>query len=382
MLCGTRPLLRLVAPLGRRLHMSVMLSSDMEREVQLRSLYDEVGLIILNRPKALNALNLSMIREIYPTIKSWQQNKTLIIMKGTGDKAFCAGGDVRAVTEAGKAGTSLTQDFFREEYKLNYLIGNLPIPYVALIHGITMGGGVGLSVHGRYRVATEKTIFAMPETAIGLFPDVGGSFFLPRLRGKLGMYLALTGYRLKGADVLHAGIATHICHSSQMADLEKNIVSKDTPLLDSILDEFDAKSAELKQQEFSLAPVMKQINSIFAAPSVEGIFKALKEDGSKWALDTLATLQKMSPTSLKATFQQLELGATKNLKECLEMEYRMTQRFVAGHDFYEGVRSVLIDRDQNPKWKPATLEEVTQEQVNAYFLPLPEGQELKLQSTL
>lgn len=379
MLCGVRPFLRLVTPLGRRLHVSARMSSDLEPEVQIRTLYDEVGLIILNRPKALNALNLSMIREIYPTIKSWQLNKTMIIVKGTGDKAFCAGGDVRAVTEAGKAGTSLTRDFFQEEYKLNYLIGNLPIPYVALIHGITMGGGVGLSVHGRYRVATEKTIFAMPETAIGLFPDVGGSFFLPRLRGKLGMYLALTGYRLKGPDVIHAGIATHICHSSQMADLEKNIVSKDTPLLDSILDEFDAKSVDLKQQEFSLAPVMKQINTIFAGSSVEEIFKLLKEDGSEWALNTLATLKKMSPTSLKVSFKQLELGATMNLKECLEMEYRLTQRFVAGHDFYEGVRSVLIDRDQNPQWKPATLEEVTAEQVDAYFKPLPESLELKLE---
>lgn len=304
-------------------------------EVQLESIEDK-GVIILNRPKALNALNLSMIRQIYPTLQRWEKEKSMIVVKGVGDKAFCAGGDVRAVTEAGKSGDSLTQDFFREEYKLNYLIGSLKIPYIALIHGITMGGGVGLSVHGKYRVATEKTLFAMPETAIGLFPDVGGSFFLPRLEGHLGLYLALTGYRLKGTDVLKAGIATHICHSGNLAELEKTLLENSSTEINTILEKFSTKTPELNNQEFSLAPVMKQINAAFSASSVEEILKRLKDDGSKWAQDTHATIVKMSPTSLKVTMKQLEYGATKNLKECLEMEYRMTQKFCAAHDFYEG----------------------------------------------
>jgi 3-hydroxyisobutyryl-CoA hydrolase len=312
-----------------------MLCTSATAEVQLESIKDK-GIVTLNRPKALNALNLSMIRQIYPTMQSWEKNKCLVLMRGVGDKAFCAGGDVRAVTEAGKSGGSLTQEFFREEYQLNYLIGSFKIPYVAFIHGITMGGGVGLSVHGKYRVATEKTLFAMPETAIGLFPDVGGSYFLPRLQGKLGLYLALTGYRLKGSDVLNAGIATHICHSTNVAQLQQSLIDSDASQVDTVLEAFSAKTPELKSQEFSLKPVMNKINEAFSAKSVEEIISNLKKDESKWSQDTLNTLLKMSPTSLKVTFKQLELGATKDLKECLEMEYRMTQKFCAAHDFYEG----------------------------------------------
>ncbi|CAM1303991.1 HIBCH (predicted) [Pycnogonum litorale] len=181
-------------------------------------LFDNVGgnrIITLNRPHALNSLNLSMIRKIYPQLKAWESDpKTcFVLMKAAGDKAFCAGGDIRAIADARKSGDSLTADFFREEYMLNNLIGTLESPFIALIHGITMGGGVGLSVHGHFRVATEKALFAMPETAIGLFPDVGGSYFLPRLGGQLGMYLALTGFRLKGNDVYKSGVATHFVNS-------------------------------------------------------------------------------------------------------------------------------------------------------------------------
>uniref|UniRef100_A0A8C2JIR1 3-hydroxyisobutyryl-CoA hydrolase n=1 Tax=Cyprinus carpio TaxID=7962 RepID=A0A8C2JIR1_CYPCA len=267
------------------------------------------GVITLNRPKALNALNLTMIRHIYPQLKKWDKDSEtdLVIIKGAGDKAFCAGGDIRAITEAGKAGDSLTQDLFREEYILNNTIGTYQKPYVALIDGITMGGGVGLSVHGRFRVATEKTLFAMPETGIGLFPDVGGGYFLPRLQGKLGLFLALTGFRLKGRDVQRVGLATHFVQSDKIVSLQKDLV--------------DLKS-----------------------PSNSDV-----------------TLAKMSPTSLKLTFRQIQEGERMSLQEVLVMEYRLSQACMRGNDFYEGVRAVLIDKDQSPKWKPSTLSGVSEQ---------------------
>ncbi|XP_005181164.2 3-hydroxyisobutyryl-CoA hydrolase, mitochondrial isoform X1 [Musca domestica] len=331
------------------------------------------GMIILNRPKALNAINLEMVRKIYKHLKKCEKTKSLMIIKGTGDKSFCAGGDVRAVVEAGP--TEESKNFFREEYATNALIGNYKIPYIALIDGITMGGGVGLSVHGKYRVATERTLFAMPETAIGLFPDVGGSYFLPRLEGKIGLYLGLTGFRLKGEDVLKAGIATHFCESSKLSDLESALLNcPDADEVPEILSKFNSPSAK----PFVLTPQMEQINNCFSAESVEEIVENLKKDGSEWATKTLQTMSKMSPTSLKVTFRQLELGSKLSLPQCLNMEYRMVVRHLENSDFKEGVRALLIDKDQKPNWNPTTLEAVTEERVQSFFAKLPDTEELKL----
>ncbi|XP_043548792.1 3-hydroxyisobutyryl-CoA hydrolase, mitochondrial [Chiloscyllium plagiosum] len=354
-------------------------NASLEKEVILTK-SGCAGIITLNRPKALNALNLSMIRQIYPQLKKWEQDNetSLVIIKGAGEKAFCAGGDIRAVTEAGKVGDRLAEDFFREEYMLNNAIGNCRIPYVALIDGITMGGGVGLSVHGHFRVATEKTLFAMPETAIGLFPDVGGGFFLPRLEGKLGLYLALTGFRIKGRDVHQAGIATHFVKSEKIPDLEKDLVSLKSPSKEDVADLLNSYHFKCKaDHKFVLAEHMDKINRLFKTNSVEEILQNLMEDGSPFALQNLETLKKMSPTSMKITFQQLQEGATKNLAEVLVMEYRISQSCMRGHDFYEGVRAVLIDKDQSPKWKPETLEEVTEEYLKSCFQSLG-SKELKL----
>ncbi|XP_029080905.1 3-hydroxyisobutyryl-CoA hydrolase, mitochondrial isoform X2 [Monodon monoceros] len=286
------------------------------------------GVITLNRPKFLNALNLSMIRQIYPQLKKWEQDPEtfLIIIKGAGGKAFCAGGDIRVISEARKANQKIAQDFFREEYMLNNAIDSCQKPYIALIHGITMGGGVGLSVHGQFRVATEKSLFAMPETAIGLFPDVGGGYFLPRLQGKLGCFLALTGFRLKGRDVYAAGIATHFVDSEKLGMLEEDLLA-------------------------------------LKSPSKENIAEVLETYHAK-------VINKMSPTSLKITLRQLMEGSSKTLQEVLTMEYRMSQACMRGHDFHEGVRAVLIDKDQSPKWKPADLKEVTDEALNNHFKSL------------
>ncbi|XP_032851143.2 3-hydroxyisobutyryl-CoA hydrolase, mitochondrial isoform X1 [Tyto alba] len=333
------------------------------------------GIITLNRPKALNALTFSMIQQIYPQIKAWEQDPEtfLIIIKGTGGKAFCAGGDIKAIADAGKVGGRMTQDFFREEYILNNAIGTCKKPYVALIDGITMGGGVGLSVHGHFRVATEKTLFAMPETAIGLFPDVGGGYFLPRLSGKIGYYLALTGFRLKGRDVLKAGIATHFVESEKLPALEKDLTALKSPSTENIADllnSYHVKSKVDQEKEFVLDEHMEKINSIFSANSMEEIVKKLKQDGSPFAIKQLETINKMSPTSLKMTFRQLREGASMSLQDVFRMEYRLSQACMRGHDFYEGVRAVLIDKDQSPRWKPAALEEVSDEFVDDCFKPL------------
>uniref|UniRef100_A0A3B3SAN3 3-hydroxyisobutyryl-CoA hydrolase n=1 Tax=Paramormyrops kingsleyae TaxID=1676925 RepID=A0A3B3SAN3_9TELE len=293
------------------------------------------GVITLNRSKALNALNLSMIRHLYPQLKNWEKDSEtdLVVIKGAGEKAFCAGGDIRAVTEAGKSGDSLAQDFFREEYILNNTIGTYQKPYVALIDGITMGGGVGLSVHGRFRVATEKTLFAMPETAIGLFPDVGGGYFLPRLQGKLGLFLALTGFRLKGRDVQRAGVATHFVESQKLAALEKDLVNLKSPTFDavgSMLDTYQKQSSLDRDKPFSLTQHLDAINRLFEASSVEGILENLRRDGSAFAQKQAETLCKMSPTSLKITFRQLQTGAALSLQEVLVMEYRLSQACMVG----------------------------------------------------
>ncbi|XP_009993556.1 PREDICTED: 3-hydroxyisobutyryl-CoA hydrolase, mitochondrial [Chaetura pelagica] len=324
-------------------HLKMSKHTDLTGEVLLEK-KGGAGIITLNRPKALNALNLSMIQQIYPQIKTWEQDPEtfLIIIKGTGGKAFCAGGDIRAITDAGKVGDRLAQDFFRGEYTLNNAIGTCKKPYVALIDGITMGGGVGLSVHGHFRVATEKTLFAMPETAIGLFPDVGGGYFLPRLSGKMGYYLALTGFRLKGRDVLKAGIATHFVESEKLPALEKDLIALKSPSKENIADllnSYHVKSKVDQEKNFVLDEHMEKINSLFSADSMEEIVKKLKQDGSPFA--------------------------TKQL-EVMSSIYLIWK----GHDFYEGVRAVLIDKDQSPRWKPAALEEVSDEFVDNCFKPL------------
>uniref|UniRef100_A0A8C2ZMD5 3-hydroxyisobutyryl-CoA hydrolase n=1 Tax=Cyclopterus lumpus TaxID=8103 RepID=A0A8C2ZMD5_CYCLU len=354
-----------------------MMSSRVEPGVLLEKV-GSAGVITINRPKVLNALDMTMVRQIYPQLKKWDNDDEIdiVIIKGAGGKAFCAGGDIRAVTEAGKAGDPLAEDFFREEYILNNAIGErYKKPYIALIEGITMGGGVGLSVHGRFRVATEKTLFAMPETAIGLFPDVGGGFFLPRLRGKLGMFLALTGFRLKGRDVQRAGVATHFVERKKIPELEKELVGLKSPSAEDVcrvLDSYQQQSSLDSDKPFVLEEHMSAIDRLFSSSSVEGIVQNLEADGSEFASKQAETLSRMSPTSLKITHKQLQAGATMSLQDVLVMEYRLSQACMRGCDFYEGVRAVLVDKDHSPKWNPSTLEEVTQQTVDQCFSSLGE----------
>ncbi|XP_029566757.1 3-hydroxyisobutyryl-CoA hydrolase, mitochondrial [Salmo trutta] len=359
-----------------------MMTSQAGAEILVEKV-GNAGVITLNRPKALNALNMNMIRLMYPQLKKWETDKEtdIVIVKGAGGKAFCAGGDIIAVTEAGKIGDALAKNFFREEYILNNTIGTYQKPYVALIDGITMGGGVGLSVHGRFRVATEKTLFAMPETAIGLFPDVGGGYFLPRLQGQLGLFLALTGFRLKGRDVQRAGVASHFVESQKIAALEKELVDLKTPSIEDVsrvLDSYQKRSSLDAEKPFVLEQHIDLIDKLFQSNSVEGIVHNLKTDGSPFAQKQAETLAKMSPTSLKITFKQLQAGGAMSLQEVLVMEYRLSQAcMVKGSDFYEGVRAVLVDKDHSPKWSPSTLKEVSEQSVEDCFSSLGD-RDLKL----
>ncbi len=329
--------------------------------------------VTLNRPKALNALTLDMIREMQPKMEAWAADPAVaaVVIKGAGEKAFCAGGDVRAVWQAGQEGGALTREFFYEEYRLNRTIHVFPKPYVALIDGITMGGGIGLSVHGSHRVAGERTLAAMPETAIGLFPDVGGSWFLPRLPGRIGLWMALTGARLKTADAVYAGVATEYVPSDRQEALE-------AALAEALADADDARAAvDATIARFAVAPEAAplaeqraDIDRLFASDRIAEILQALEADGGDWARAQLEILKGRSPTSLKVTAEQLVRGRDLDFDACMTMEYRMSQAAMAGHDFYEGIRAVLVDKDHAPQWRPASLAEVGDELVESYFAPL------------
>ncbi|MGF1592919.1 MAG: enoyl-CoA hydratase/isomerase family protein [Kiloniellaceae bacterium] len=334
-----------------------------------------VGFITLNRPRALNALTLEMIRAIAPQLVAWQEDSTVkaVVIRGAGDRAFCAGGDVRAVWEAGRAGDRLTEVFFREEYRLNRLIHVFAKPYIALIDGITMGGGVGVSVHGSHRVAGDRTLLAMPEVGIGLFPDVGGSYFLPRLPGRLGLFLALTGWRLKAADAVYCGLATEYVPSARMDELAAAFTDLDWStndaelLVDGAIDRFTADPGESELESHR-----ELIDRCFSARSVESILAALEASGDDWAAKVAGIMRRQSPTSLKVTFAQLEKGAALDFDQAMVQEYRLSQAFMAGGDFYEGIRAALIDKDNRPQWSPPELAAVTPAAVEAHFRPLGE----------
>ncbi|HVP83763.1 MAG TPA: enoyl-CoA hydratase/isomerase family protein [Rhizomicrobium sp.] len=323
------------------------------------------GLITLNRPKALNALTHDMCLKLKAQLDQWAKDASIksVAIRGAGDRAFCAGGDIRALYESGRAKTPYAFDFYRDEYILNVAIKHFPKPYIALVNGIVMGGGVGVSVHGSHRVAGENVTFAMPETGIGLFPDVGGSYFLPRCPGQIGMYLALTGARLKTADMLYAGIATHFVPMAKWDALIAKLAEGAMPgdalkqLADTVPGDF-------------LAEHRAVIDRIFAGNSVEEILAALDAERTDWSEDTAKTIRTKSPTSLKVAFRQVRNGAKLEFDDCMRMEWRMVNRVIAGHDFYEGVRATILDKDGAPKWNPADLPSVAQADVDAYFAPL------------
>eukprot|EP00019_Armaparvus_languidus_P006945 CAMPEP_0168599842 /NCGR_PEP_ID=MMETSP0420-20121227/12366_1 /TAXON_ID=498008 /ORGANISM="Pessonella sp." /LENGTH=342 /DNA_ID=CAMNT_0008637693 /DNA_START=104 /DNA_END=1129 /DNA_ORIENTATION=- len=310
-----------------------------------------------------------------------------VILQGAGEKAFCAGGDVVSIYHKGLAAKKdkdekVPSEFFRREYIVDNKIANLNKPHVALIDGITMGGGVGVSVHGKFRVATEKSLFAMPETGIGLFPDVGGSHFLPHLNPKnIGFHLALTGAHVRGGGVLkHLGIATH---AVQTADLDK--LKSELLALPSLCSEHDVAQVLHNFDTIEASPLVtpeeeELIANVYDVESFEECWQNLSElraNGNEWATRTMATLEKVSAISVRVAFEQLKRGATLSLADCLEMEFVIVQRFLREHDFYEGVRAQLVDKDRKPVWSKS-LSEITDADVDRYFRPDDDYDLLKL----
>lgn len=332
------------------------------------------GVITLNRPKALNALTLGMVDAMDAQLRQWRTDPSveLVVVRGAGEKAFCAGGDIRALYDSGKAGTPYVIDFYAREYRLNTLIKRFPKPYVALVNGIVMGGGVGVSVHGSVRVCGEGTMFAMPETGIGLFPDVGGTFFLPRCPGQVGMYLALTGARLDVTDARYAGIATHVVPAAAHPALLDELCNG-TDALERVL----SPHAVTPQNKPKLEGLQQTIDMRFGSASVEDIMASLESGKTLFEEQTVKLLKGKSPTSLKVAFRQVREGASLGFEDCMRLEFRLTNRFMRGHDFYEGVRAVIIDKDNAPKWDPPSLDLVRSRDVDRYFAPL-EGGDLEL----
>lgn len=339
-------------------------------------LFDRIGawgVITLNRPEALNALTWEMVKAYRAHLVKWDSEPAVsaVLVKGAGDRAFCAGGDLRWLYDAAKKDPAHACNFFREEYRNNAAVYHFTKPYVSLIDGVVMGGGVGVSVHGDFRVAGDRTLFAMPETGIGLFPDVGGGHFLPRLHDGLGLYYALTGARAKAADCMAAGLATHYTPTEKMPALEETLYGLTLgghahAKIEAALDEFaDDPGAA------SINDVRGQIADIFQGHErIEDLWRALEKHDGSFGRETLETLKRMSPTSMKLAFEQMKRGHDKDFDHVMQMEYRMVRRVMEGHDFFEGVRAQIIDKDRNPIWSPMTLENVSDAEIEKYFAPL------------
>jgi enoyl-CoA hydratase len=325
------------------------------------------GRLTLNRPQALHALNTEMCLLMTQALLAWREDPAvaLVVIDHAGERGFCAGGDIRMLAESGAADGAQARAFFHAEYRLNHLIHAYPKPYVAIMDGVTMGGGVGVSVHGSARIATERTVFAMPETGIGLFPDVGGGWFLPRLGGETGVWLAITGARIKGEAALSIGVATHFSPSGQIDALKARLCSEGLAALEALA----TQGPPLPHPEAAIA-------ALFGHDSVEAIMAALGADGGDWAQAQLATLASKSPQTLKVALRQLRAGrAMARFEDVMAMEYRIGARVVGLHDFQEGVRAVILDKDNAPRWSPDTLAGVSHSLLDAIFAPLPAGEE-------
>ncbi|HEV7437114.1 MAG TPA: enoyl-CoA hydratase/isomerase family protein [Pseudorhizobium sp.] len=326
------------------------------------------AVIRLNRPKALNSLNLEMVRTMRMALDAFAEDPavSVVVLTGAGERGLCAGGDIRVLYEMGRAGDAETTQFWREEFPLNYLIAHYTKPFVALMDGITMGGGVGLSSHGRHRVVTERTRLAMPETGIGYFPDVGASWLLPRAPGEIGTWMGLTGLEVSAADAIFAGLADVFVPVEQLPELVR--------ALEGLAPDSDEEAVEAVLSWFATAPGESElqkhrvlIDRCFTHDSVEQIIAALKSEDDDFARRALETILKRSPTSLKLTLRLLRDGRNSSgLVECLEREFGAGTEILRHHDFYEGVRAAIIDKDRNPKWSPPTLDKVTAEDIAPY----------------
>jgi enoyl-CoA hydratase len=322
-----------------------------------------LGLLTLDRPQALNALTHGMIAGITARLTEWAEDGAIrcVAIRGAGERAFCAGGDIRAVQQAVVGGTDEGAALLRDEYRMNALIGGYPKPIVALLHGICMGGGAGVSVHGRYRLADSSLAFAMPETGIGFIPDVGGSHFLSRCPDEMGMYLGLTGVTIGLSDALGLGLMTHAVAREDFEEVIAALAEGEG--VDKAMAPFVRRT-----KPGPLSEHRRRIATIFAASSVEAILERLDRDGSDFARQTAQVIRTRSPTSLKLVFRQLREGRRLDLEQCLAMEYRLALRVLQSHDFREGVRAALVDKDKRPQWQPSSLAGIGD--LDVFFAPL------------
>nr|WP_314526649.1 enoyl-CoA hydratase/isomerase family protein [uncultured Brevundimonas sp.] len=330
-----------------------------------------VGRITLNRPKAIHALNRAMCEAMIAVLLDWRDDAAVrsVLIDHAGERGFCAGGDIRMIADSGAGDGADAKAFFMAEYRLNALMFGYPKPITAIVDGIVMGGGVGISEPADVRIATERTTYAMPETGIGLYPEVGGGWFLPRLPGQTGVWIGLTGARLKAADTVALGIHTHFVPSESVEALKADLLAEGAdPAAVAARHAKDAGPAPL-------AAHCEAIDRLFAFDTVEDIFAALEADGSDWASAQLAILKTKSPTSLKVTLRHIREGAkAASFDDNMAVEYAVSGRIGATHDFQEGVRAVIVDKDNAPKWSPADLSGVSDATLDALFAPLADNE--------
>jgi enoyl-CoA hydratase len=342
--------------------------ADIDGDVIVRR-EGNAGIIRLNRPKAINALTLEMTRVIAAALDRFESDPAiaLVLLEGAGERGLCAGGDIRGLYESSRAKGDLGKIFWREEYVVNARIAKFPKPYVSFMDGLVMGGGVGLSAHGRHRVVTEKTKLAMPEAGLGFFPDVGGTWLLSRAPGELGAYFGLTGQTMNGPDAIHARFADAVVPTAELAALRELLtnVRPGTPSseVETLIDGFATG-----ETAGPVAALQSRIDAWFAHERMQDIIAALNRDGSELAASTLKTLNEKSPRGMVVTLKLLRLArASSSLEECLAREYRAALAVFASEDFREGVRAAVIDKDRNPHWSPARIEDVTPEMLAPYF---------------
>lgn len=342
-----------------------MTTTDILFETISDAKQNQLGKIILNRPQALNAMSMDMFLQLHNQLMAWAKDDAIkaVIVRSNNEKAFCAGGDIRAMYEHQSESPDVLAQYFRLEYNVNRLIYHYPKPYIALMNGITMGGGVGISIHASHRVAGSDLRFAMPETQIGFFPDVGATYHLSRLPNHVGSYLALTGNVICASNALALKLVDAVVANDQFDTLEKEIVSVmcDAKKIKSVID-----AHQVVNDSHKMLPADK-INACFAHTTVEAILTALESENSEWSNTLLSQLHLRSPTSLKVSLQQLLCAKQKAFDEVIEMDFHIARIMLENHDFYEGIRAAIIDKDKNPKWRPLHLSDVSEQDVAKYF---------------
>lgn len=345
-------------------------------ETELRG---RLGIIILNRSKALNALSVGMVERLDVILSEWAEDASIdaVLIRSSSERAFCAGGDVRSIGELPNPAErmSLGRSFFGTEYRVNCRINTFPKPFIALINGVAMGGGLGISIHGSHRVASEDLRMAMPETVLGLFPDVGATWFLNRCPGVIGRYLALIGPHLGAADALAAGLATHHVRKELFEKLISALASEeslDAARVDAVIDKYASAP-----EPGSLAANLPAIERLFSSDDLDVVVAEIEApaEATAWIKDAQSTLQRASPTSLRATWRRMIAGKGHPIERVLSDDYRMAVRIVGGHDFREGVRAILIDKDQSPKWDPRLLQDVAEADIDALLEPMADEPE-------